>query len=123
MLDSVLDADGERLSQLRDRIEDDRTENAKRFTAFKSRVGTAIRQRRWYSDTGATALGLALAASVAAAIVLLWIAIDGWRSAAPRWGDVVLAALGGCAIANAAVLAVSLTRIRMWRRRTKAGQA
>ena len=35
MIDSVVDADGERLSEFREKIEADRTTNAKRFTAFK----------------------------------------------------------------------------------------
>jgi uncharacterized membrane protein len=122
VLDSVLDADGERLSQLRNRIEDNRTENAKRFTTFKSRVGTAMRQHRWYTDAGAGALGTALAAFAATAVVLLWIGIDGWRPGSPRWSDVVLVALGGCAIANAVMVGIALTRVRLWRRRTKSGQ-
>ena len=122
VIDSVVDADGERLSEFREKIEQDRTSNAKRFTTFKDRVGTAIRERRWYTDAGAGFLGLALAAFVVAAVVLLWIGIDGWRSETPRWTDVLLVALGGCAVANAAVLAVAFTRVRLWRRRTKAGQ-
>src|SRR5581483_3338260 len=36
VIDSVLDADGERLSELRSKIEADRTANAKRFTSFKN---------------------------------------------------------------------------------------
>ena len=122
VIDSVLDADGERLSELRSKIEDDRTENAKRFASFKSNVSAAIDGKRWYVEAGAGVLGLALALFVVAAIVLLWVGIDGWRSAAPRWGDVFLVALGACAIANAALLVIGLTRVRMWRRRSKAGQ-
>jgi uncharacterized membrane protein len=122
VIDSVLDADGERLSELRTRIEGDRTGNAKRFATFKARVETAIRGQGWYLDAGAGVLGGALAAFVVAAVILLWIGIDGWRSVTPRWGDVVVVALGGCAVANAALLLVALTRVRLWRRRTKAGE-
>jgi uncharacterized membrane protein len=122
VIDSVVDVDGERLSEFREKIEQGRTANAKRFTTFKNRVGTSIRERRWYTDAGAGVLGLALAGFAVAAIVLLWIGIDGWRSVTPRWTDVVVVALGGCAVANAAVLAVAFTRVRLWRRRTKTGQ-
>src|SRR5439155_7157561 len=80
VIDSVLDADGERLSELRDKIEQDRAGNAKRFTSFKARVETAIGEKRWYLDQGATVLGLALTAFVVAAVILLWSGIDGWRS-------------------------------------------
>ena len=48
VIDSVVDTDGERLSQLRDKIEDDRTANAKRFTSFKNAVGSAIDGKKWY---------------------------------------------------------------------------
>ena len=56
------------------------------------------------------------------AVVLLWTAISGWRAGTPRWGDVVMVALGVCAIVNAALMLVSLTRVRLWRRRSKNGQ-
>ena len=55
-------------------------------------------------------------------VVLLWTAISGWRAGTPRWGDVVLAAIGGCAILNAALMVFAFTRVRMWRRRSKNGQ-
>ena len=82
----------------------------------------AIKARKWFTDAGAGLLGLGLAACVVAAVVLLWIGIDGWRPGTPRWSDVVLVAIGGCAIVNAVVLVLALTRARLWRRRTKAGQ-
>ena len=40
----------------------------------------------------------------------------------PRWGDVVMAAIGGCFVANAALLLLALFQRKLWRRRTKAGQ-
>jgi len=66
-------------------------------------------------------LGLGVVIFIVLAVVLLWIGVDGWRSASPRWSDVVLVALGGCAVANAALLVFALTRVKMWRRRSKAG--
>ena len=122
VIDSVVGSEGRRLTEFRDRIQASRAENAKRFTTFKQRVGAAIRERKWYVSAGSGALALALVAFVVAAIVFLWVAISGWRSGAPRWGDVVLAALGGCAIANAVIVGVALTQVRLWRRRTKAGE-
>src|SRR4029079_13032445 len=73
VIDSVLDADGERLSQLRDKIEDDRTANAKRFTSCKSAVGSAIDGKKWYVEAGAGMLGLGLAIFIVLAVVLLWV--------------------------------------------------
>ena len=122
VIDSVVDADGERLSEFRERIEKHRTSNATRFTSFKTNASAAIKARRWFTDAGAGLLGLGLALCVVAAVVLLWVGIDGWRPGTPRWSDVVLVALGGCAIVNAVVLVFALTRARLWRRRTKAGQ-
>ena len=54
--------------------------------------------------------------------MLLWIGIHGFRSAAPRWSDVVTVTLGVCAGTNAASLIFAGTRTRLWRRRTAAGQ-
>ncbi|HZO61354.1 MAG TPA: DUF2207 domain-containing protein, partial [Gaiellaceae bacterium] len=122
VIDSVVDADGERLSEFREKIEKHRTSNAARFTSFRSKVEAAIERRKWYSNAGARLIGLALAACVVAAVVLLWVGIDGWRPGTPRWSDVVLVALGGCAVANAAMLVVAATRVRLWRHRTRAGQ-
>ena len=122
VFDDVLELGPERLSRMRDRIETKRQTNANRFDDFKEQVAEAIKGRKWYSSGGARALGLGIAAFVVVAVVLLWLGIDGWRAAAPRWSDVVLVALGGCAAANAAVLLAATTRIRIWRRRTRAGQ-
>ena len=119
VIDSVVDADGERLSEFREKIEAHRSSNATRFTSFKSNVSSAIDKRKWYTDAGGGAIGLLLFACIVAAIVLLWIGIAGWRPGTPRWGDVVLVALGGCAIANAVLLVFAFSRVRLWRRRTR----
>ena len=60
VIDSVVDADGERLSEFREKITANRTANAARFSTFKSRVSTSIEKRKWYVDSGGGALGLAL---------------------------------------------------------------
>ena len=44
VIDSVVDADGERLSEFREKITANRTTNAARFSTFKSRVSTSIEQ-------------------------------------------------------------------------------
>ena len=121
VIDSVVDTDGERLSELREKIEKNRTSNAKRFTSFKNAVGSAIDGKKWYVEAGGAMLGLGLVIFIVLAVVLLWIGVDGWRSASPRWSDVVIVALGGCAVANAVLLVLALTRVKMWRRRSKAG--
>ena len=59
-VDSVIDTDGERLSQLREKIEADRSANAKRFTSFKNAVGSAIDGKKWYVEAGGRMLGLGL---------------------------------------------------------------
>jgi len=109
VVDSVVTAGPERLSKFRDRITAERTENAKRFQSFKTAVESAVKQRRWFEDAGARILGLGIGAFVLAAVVLLWVGIDGFRALAPRWSDVVLIALGACAVVNAAILVFAHT--------------
>src|SRR4029078_3736265 len=109
VIDSVIDTDGERLSQLREKIEADRSANAKRFTSFKNAVSSAIDGKKCYVEAGGRMLGLGLVIFIVLAVVLLWIGVDGWRSASPRWSDVVIVALGGCAGAKAALLVFAPT--------------
>ena len=60
VVDSVL-ADGpERLSKFRDRIVKDRKEQSARFTSFKTDVGKAVSELRWFESSGGKVLGLAL---------------------------------------------------------------
>ena len=68
VIDSVVDADGERLSEFRERIEKHRTSNATRFTSFKTKASSAIKARKWFTDAGAGLLGLALVLCVVAAV-------------------------------------------------------
>src|SRR5207302_11194415 len=104
VFDAVLADAPERLSNMRERIQADRTENATRFTSFKSKVATAIAKRDWYVSGGQAALWLAIAGFLVAAVVLIRIAVSGWRSQSPRWEDVVLVAIGICMAVNATVL-------------------
>ena len=67
-------------------------------------------------------LGVGIVVFGLLAVVLLWIGIHGFRSAAPRWSDVVTIALGFCAAANAVSLMIGSTKTPLWRRRTAAGQ-
>ena len=112
VVDWVVDTEGERLSKFREEIERDRTANSKLFTSFKEGVTAAIEARGWYLGQGLVWLGVGLGVFAVAAVVLLWLGIHGWRSAAPRWSDVVLVALGGCAAANAVALVFGATRSR-----------
>jgi uncharacterized membrane protein len=117
VVDAVLDAGQDRLSRFRDEIEEHRTANAKRFADFKAEVGKAVDGRRWMVSPGLVPLALALVLFAGLGVLFLWLAIDGWRPVWPRWRDVLLAALGVCALANAAVVLVALASRRLWRRR------
>jgi uncharacterized membrane protein len=122
VVDSIVDADGERLSEFREEIESAREANSKRFKSFKEQVTTAIEERGWYVSKGLVVIGAGFGVFALTAVVLLWMGIDGWRAASPRWSDVVLVALGGCAVANAVALLIAASQLPLWRRRTNAGQ-
>jgi uncharacterized membrane protein len=123
VVDSVVGEQGERLSAFRDRIELDRTKNSERFRSFKENVAAAIGSRGWYLGSGLMALWLGVGAFGIAGALLLWIGIEGFRPVAPRWGDVVMIALGACAVANAVALVIAAKLVSLWRRRSQAGQA
>ena len=122
VFNAVLAGGPERLSNMRDRIKADRTENSQRFTSFKSHVQSAINARHWYVGSGLLALWVAIAGFVVAAIVLIAIPASRWRGTAPRWTDIVLLAIGICMAVNAAALFFAFLHAKVWRRRTKAGQ-
>ena len=67
-------------------------------------------------------LGVVIAALAIAAAVLFWQGVAGFRPEAPRWNDIVLIALGVCAVINAVVLVIGVGNTKLWRRRTKDGQ-
>ena len=123
VVDSVL-ADGpERLSSFRDRIEADRTANAKRFESFKEHVTKAIEARRWFESRGLVPIVLGIAGFALLAAILLFLGIQGFRALAPRFGDIVLIALGICAAVNAVTCLLAAFAVRLWRRRRPAAQA
>src|SRR5262249_9174463 len=122
VVDDVLAGGPKPLSGFRERIMANRTSNGTRFARFKKDVAASIKRHRWYVATGSVALGIGIGAFAVAALVLFLVARDGWRGAAPRWSDVVLVALGGCAAANAVVLLAALRKVRLWRRRSQAGE-
>ncbi len=123
VFDHIVDDGPEVLSKMRDRIESTRASNAKRFERFKENVSDEIKKRRWYLGTGAKVFAVAIVASVAAAVVLLWMGIAGFRPEAPRWNEVVQIALGVCAIVNAVVLIIGVANTKLWRRRTQGRSA
>jgi uncharacterized membrane protein len=122
VFNSVLASGPERLSNMRDRIKADRTENAKRFESFKDRVGTAIKAKRWYVGQGAVAIWIAIVGFVVAGAILIAIPGTRWRSQAPRFADIVLLAIGICMIVDAAALFFAFLHAKTWRRRTKSGE-
>ncbi len=123
VVDGVLDGGSEKLSRFREKIEEDRAEMSKRFTAFKANVNKEVRGRKWFVSLGALPLVVGLLAFAGLGALLSYLAINGWRSVYPRWSDVVLLALGICAFVNAATLVGALTRRKLWRRRTREAEA
>ena len=122
VVDWVVDTEGKRLSQFREEIERDRTANSKLFTSFKEGVTAEIKARGWYLGQGVVWLLVGLGVFAVVALVLLWSGIHGWRSAAPRWRDVVVVTLGACAAANAVALLFGARRSPLWRRRSAAAE-
>ena len=100
--DAVLAGEAERLSQFRDRITEDRTEQSKRFERFKKKVGTAVKQQRWMLPGGLKALLIGAGVLAAAGAVLLALSIPHFQLYATRWRDAVLLAFGICALVGAA---------------------
>jgi uncharacterized membrane protein len=118
VVDSVLDGGSERLSRFREEIEDERAAMSERFTHFKTSVDTEVANRGWFASIGAIPLWVGLFVFVGLGVLLAYLAIDGWRSVYPRWGDAVLLALAVCSFLNAAMLTVVLRQRKVWRRRT-----
>ncbi len=121
VVDGVIGDGSERLSRFREKIEDERESMSKRFTAFKANVSTEVGNRRWFLSRGALPLALALLVFAGIGALLFYLALDGWRSVYPRWGDVVLLGVGVAAFVNAAIVLGALTQRRLWRRRSKQG--
>src|SRR5262249_12443875 len=117
VVDSVIGDGTARLSEFRGTIEAHRESMSKRFTAFKQQVSAEVARRRWFVSAGVAPLAVALAVFVVAGAVLLFLALHAWRPVYPRWRDVVLVALGVCALVNGALVVVGLTQQRLWRRR------
>ena len=118
VIDDVLGVGTERLSNFRDEITKHRTENSKRFTAFKSAVGDEARRRKWFRSDGLKVLlGAGIPIAVAGAIMLA-IGIQRFESFAPRWNDVLLIAFGSCLCVSALVLLLAGRHVSLWRRRS-----
>ena len=118
VIDDVLDGGAERLSNFRERIKERRTENSKRFTAFKKAVADITRERHWFRADGLKLLfGAGIPFGVAGAI-LLWYGIHHFESFAPRWRDALFIAFGACLLVNTAVLFLAGRHVSLWRRRS-----
>jgi uncharacterized membrane protein len=117
VVDAVLATGPERLSRFRDRITEDRTENSKRFKAFKDAVASTVRERRWFAGDGLKPLLGAGIPFAAAGALMFWIGVQRFDSVAPRWNDVLLIAFGVCLVVNAAILLIAGRHVRVWRRR------
>ncbi|MDQ3086483.1 MAG: DUF2207 domain-containing protein, partial [Actinomycetota bacterium] len=123
VIDAVLDGGSERLSNFRDRIEDERESMSGRFDSFKAAIGREADRRSWFRSLGAVPL---VGAGVLLALVgalLFFLAQDGWRSVYPRYSDVVLIGVGISLIVNAALLGATVVfGRRLWRRRSPPAQ-
>ena len=82
-----LDGGAERLSKIRDRIEDDRDRRTQALQErSRSTSRRAIKARRWYADGGCrSSLGIAIVGFAVVGAILFLVGIDGWRAVAPRW--------------------------------------
>ena len=117
VVDDVLDGGAERLSLFRERIEDDREANSKRFNEFKEDVGDEVSARDWFNNAGLIPL-LGVAIGFGLLGLLLWmLGTRRYSSVAPTWEAVVLLALGICSFVNAGVAGISAFAVRLWRRR------
>ncbi|MDQ2911047.1 MAG: DUF2207 domain-containing protein, partial [Actinomycetota bacterium] len=123
VVDGVLESGSERLSSFRDRIAADRSTNSGRFTSFKQHVSKEVATRKWFESDGVKVLVAGIVVLGIAAAVLLLTGIVGFRAVAPRWSDVVMIALGGCAAVSAALLLFGALRVRLWRRRRPDAEA
>jgi uncharacterized membrane protein len=122
VIDAVLATGPERLSRFRERITEDREENSERFKDFKKAVADTIRARRWFLPAGLPMLVGAGVILAAAGGIMLWAGVHNFQSFAPRWSDVLLIAFGICLLVSAAIIAVGLYKVRLWRRRTAEAQ-
>jgi len=123
VIDSIVAGGPERLSLFRDRIEEDRTGNSERFSSFKSAVGTEIKGRRWFRNTGLAVLLAGAAVLVLAGGLTLFWGIGSYNTVAPAWKSVVAIALGICGLVGAVVLVAAAFNRRLWRRRSPEAQA
>jgi uncharacterized membrane protein len=114
--DAVLAGEAERLSQFRDRITEDRTEQSKRFERFKKSVGAAVKGQRWMLPDGLKALLAGAGVLLVVGAVLLVLSIPHFQLYATRWRDAVLLAFGICALVGAVLVLASLPFVRVWRR-------
>jgi uncharacterized membrane protein len=122
VIDAILATGPERLSNFRDRIEEDRTANSSRFKAFKTAAADTVRERHWFVAEGLKALLGAGIPFAAAGALMLWTGVHRFESFAPRWGDVLLIAFGICLLVNAAILLIAGRHVTLWRRRTPEAQ-
>lgn len=112
-------ADGPvRLSELSDKIKEDREKNAKTYTSWQGKVAKEFGRRRWYDNRGTTAIALAAVAMTLVAAALIAIGVVGLDERFVRWEEVVQIALGVAAAVNAVVLFGALRNERLRRRWT-----
>ena len=123
VVDAIVVGGPERLSRFRDRIEEDRTGNSERFTSFKSAVGSEIKGRHWFRNTGLMVLVVGAIVLGVAGGLTLFAGIGSYDAVAPTWRSVVAIALGVCGLVGAAVLVISAFNRRLWRHRSPEAQA
>ncbi|MBD0330714.1 MAG: DUF2207 domain-containing protein, partial [Thermoleophilia bacterium] len=122
VVDEVLSFGPERLTRFRERIEDDREENSRRFTDFRDRVADEIRRRRWFVNTGLWALIAGAVVLAGASAVLLAAGVTRLDATYLRWSPLLLLGLGVAAALNSLTLVGAAAAVPVWRRRSGAAQ-
>ena len=113
----------ERLSNFRERIEDDRTAMSKHFTSFKANVGTEVGNRKWFISRGAVPLALCLVLFVGARRAAASSSRPTAGARSTRAGTTSCSSVSPSPRSSTRRSSIgALTQRKLWRRRSQAGE-